>query len=929
MTLPCRASDFRLAYFMSLCRIGAMSRRALALTSLLVTAYAVPALAISAVTLTGQVRNQAGEPVPDAVVAVSGAGMLVEVRTDARGLFSLDGIPPGRHGILVRAPGFRSARLDAIAFDPGSHLSLDAVLSIGRADESSGADGLTLQGIRASVEFLLRDPMLSGLPFERNETIAVLPDYVPGIADQSALGAGASTSTRRAIDGIDVSDPLDGTPWMSYIATSADIVAIRETGFPAADGGFTGASVDVVTRSATNRLSGYLDGLFTTDALGATNVSEEAIDANPLLADADRLTQAADGSAGIGGPLVRDRAFYTLTGGYFGRTIDPAGARTSQRESTPRAQGRVTIVAGSQQHLAANVLFEDRSVTGVALPESAVVLDDAVASRLDGASFASRFSWQRALSSRLRARAGYSFVTGSRDRRPNVLEPGRLDETTGQYANSEGTLQESKRQRHLADLGVSAGLDAWGAHLVQAGAEIERSQVDEHSAFVDGRFFLDLGSRPAFVVQWEGSEQRGRIGRQSFYVQNTWSAAPRVTLNLGVRADLLHGDAEGAGTLYRSTVVQPRLGGRVDLTGTGRSSLWVHYGTYADALLFSHYRRAAPGVTPVVTYAILPNGTLREVERLETPRYGVQDDVAHPRVDELSFGLDHAFSSSLSMAVSGVFRETREIVDSVFPDARWIPVTLNGLPGERVTGYRWANRAVSEHTPVITNVDGFVYSAPNGASLGTAAASRSYRGLITSVRYADTRSRWTLLGGYAYARAEGSSDNTLGSSIGHSRQFESPSVALNNADGLLTHTREHEVTLLATGRLPWIGLHAGSVYIAQSGARYAAYRQFSAETLDYPQSELGRRVLLEPLGSRTLPFDHLLDLRFEYRIGVGGMRRVGVYADVRNLLNRATTVAVQNRFPLAPVGGAGVVVFDTPVAVRAPTQVYVGARLLF
>jgi Carboxypeptidase regulatory-like domain/TonB dependent receptor len=911
------------------CRIGAMSRRTLPLTSLLVTACAVPALAISAVALTGQVRNHAGEPVHDAVVTVSGAGMQVDVRTDARGRFSLDGIPPGRYGILVRAPGFRSARLDAIAFDPGAHLSLDAVLSIGRADESSGADGLTLQDIRVSVEFALREPMLSGLPLERNEAIAVLPDYVPGIADQSALGAGAATSTRRTIDGIDVSDPLDGTPWMSYIATSADIVAIRETGFPAADGGFTGASVDVVSRSATNRLSGYLDGLFTTDALGGTNVSDEAIDANPLLADPDRLTQAVDSSAAVGGPLVRDRVFYTVTGGYFSRTIEPSGARSSQRDTTPRAQGRLAIVADSQQHIGANVLFEDRSVRGAALAESARILDDAVASRVDGASFASRFSWQRALGSRLRVRAGYSFVTGSRDRRPNVLEPGRFDETTGQFVNSEGTLQESKRQRHLADFGVSAGVDAWGAHLVQAGAEIERSHVDEHSAFVDGRFFLDLGSRPAFVVEWEGSDQRGRVGRESFYVQDTWKAARRVTLNLGVRTDLLRGDAAGVGTMYQSTVVQPRLGARVDLTGTGQSSLWAHFGTYADALFFSHYRRAAPGVTPVVTYAILPNGPLREVERLESPRYRVQDDIAHPRVDELSVGLDHAFSSSLSIAVSGVFRETREIVDSVFPDATWIPITLNGLPGERVTGYRWANRVASQNTPVITNVDGFVYSGPDGASLGTAASSRRYRGLITSVRYIDTRGRWTLLGGYAYARADGSSDNTLGSSVGDSRQFESPSVALNGADGLLTHTREHEVTVLITGRLPWIAVHAGAVYIAQSGARYAAYRQFSAETLDYPQSELGRRVLLEPRGSRRLPFDHLLDLRFEYRIGVGGVRRVGIYADVRNVLNRATTIAVQNRFPLATVGGAGVVAFDTPVAVRAPRQVYVGARLLF
>jgi hypothetical protein len=876
----------------------------------------------------GRVHGLAGQAVPEATIALAAPGTARDTRTDVEGRFLVTGVGPGRYEMQIRAPGHRSVRLAGVEITPGLRTSLDIALAAGDPGEWLDLDPRALATLEGSSETMLSGALLQHLPLERRHAITEVPDYLPGIARGSAYGAAAGTSTVRRVDGIDLTDPRDGSAWTSYIATAGQQVAVRAQGAGAWEGGFSNALVDVVTEPGGTRLAGLVDVLATTEGLASDNLPEDPLAANRLLPRQERILGSTDISGMAGGALNGHRTRLHAGFGYARYDRDPFGPRTSLEESTPRVQGRLSFGLGRAESISVSALVDWPRATGLAPPDVAGIVDDAVADRLSGHSIGARVGWQRPLGDRLLLDVGYGLLSGSRNLEPSALVPGRMDPIGASLTGSQGIVRESDRLRHQIAARLTRDLIAAGRHAIQIGAEFETSHIGEAASFVDDTFFVDLAGRPNLLLEWDGDHQEGRTRRESVFVDDTWSPLPRLTLSLGVRADFLHGSASGAGELYAATTVQPRVGAAFDLLGGGRTVARAHYGIYADPLYFSHFARAAPGITPIVTYEVPVSGGRREVERSATPVYAVDDSLRHPRHAETAFGLDQRLARGARVGVTAVFRDFRDHVDAWFPDARWTPLSRPGLDNSPVTVYRWVNRLSSQSSGIIGNVEGASYLAPNGTSLGTAEASRRSRAIVIHGRLDDDRERWSILGGITLAHVEGTLDNTFVSGIGSSSQFESASTALTNVEGRATQTPEREYTVLATARVPWVGARVSVAYIGQDGRYYQAVRQFGNETLDFPLSVSGRRVLLEPLGTRALEMDHRLDLRAEYGLSLG-TRRVTAYVDLTNLLNEATVLRAEERYPLASAGGSGIVLFEAPIEVRAPRQLFIGARLTF
>lgn len=876
------------------------------------------------VSVLGCVRDPAGAPVADATLTLSGSIGARRARSDERGCVALGQVEPATYDLVVEAAGFRTWRLAGAVLPPGAVASIHAVLEPGPTGESRAPAGsLTLRGAEST--FTLDRGFIDALPLERRDALTVVPDYFPGVARGSAFGAAAGTATAKRVDGIDLTDPLDGRPWTSHVATAADGITLRVAGTPAAEGGFTGAVLDVTTRPGGARLAGFVDALVTTDALGA---ARDASVAPPAGAD-DALTRAVDTSAVFGGPLVRQRASFSAAVGYAARRDDPAGQRTTRDENVPRAQMRLALSPSASQQLNAALLVDAPSIEGDAPADVRGAVDDSVSNTVAGRTIASRIAWQRSLGSRIRLLAGYGLLAGSRTLEPATRLPGRLDAIDGLFRDSQGITQDSDRQRHVMTGSIGWDLRGAGTHLFEAGGEIALARVDERRAFVDNEFYLDFAGRPNTVLAWEGSALEGRMRRESFFVQDRWSPAPRVTIDAGLRGDVLHGSAARGGEVYRATVLQPRAGIALDVAAPGTTVVRAHYGRYAEPLYFSHFDRATPGQSPLVTYEILPGGARREVERETTPLHLVDGGLAHPSMSEASLGLDQRLFANLRVGATGVIRDFRDFVDAVYPDARWLAIARTGLGNRPITVFRWINRTESEQNARIRNVDGTEYASATSTPIGTAEASRRYAGVIVHARLHDARGRWTVLGAATLAQARGTVDDVFASGIGRSDRFASPSASLVNVDGDATETPERELTLLATARVPLVGSRLSAVYIGQAGRRYAAARQFGRETLDFPYGDDGRLVLLEARGTRRLADVHQLDLRVEHGIPVGGGRRVALYVDVLNVLDRRAVLAVQDRFPVGPAPGGVLAPFEAPLVVQRPRQVYVGGRWLF
>jgi hypothetical protein len=252
----------------------------------------------------------------------------------------------------------------------------------------------------------------------------------------------------------------------------------------------------------------------------------------------------------------------------------------------------------------------------------------------------------------------------------------------------------------------------------------------------------------------------------------------------------------------------------------------------------------------------------------------------------------------------------------------------NGLSSQPLTVYNWANRSASELTPMLTNVDGFVYRDANGNTLGTARAERKYKGLMFVVdkRFAN---RWQGRVSYVYSKTDSTINNTGSSTYGQSSAFETPTNSLVNNVGNPVNDRPHEVKLYATWQIPKVEIGLNAYYRYLSGRTWTPYQRFSSKQINYPVSS-GRQPWLEPFGDRRLDSESTLDMRIEKIFPVGGgTDRIAVYGDFQNIFNAGTVIAVQTRYPDVTISGFGKVAFGGPTTITQPRRILLGARWSF
>ena len=126
-------------------------------------------------------------------------------------------------------------------------------------------------------------------------------------------------------------------------------------------------------------------------------------------------------------------------------------------------------------------------------------------------------------------------------------------------------------------------------------------------------------------------------------------------------------------------------------------------------------------------------------------------------------------------------------------------------------------------------------------------------------------------------------------------------------------------------QVPVVDLGINAYFRSLSGRPYQPYQQFASSVISFPASSGGRRVFLEPRGSRRRPSENVLDLRLEKIFKFGAQKnRISLYADITNALNAHTVTDFQYRVPSLTIGSE-TVSFGSPVGIIDPRQVTLGA----
>jgi hypothetical protein len=280
-------------------------------------------------TITGTVRDAAGAIVPGASITLRNltTNQIRSVTSGADGSYRASALPVGDYELKADAAGFAPYINPNVTLALGHVTSLDIILSAA--------------GISAQVMITDRPPALdtsqsavtTSIDPERIEELPINSrNYLqftllaPGVAPsspQSTGGASAASGAPLADSGftfgglrarsnsisIDGLDNTDETTGAARVALSPEIVRefqIVNNGLSAEFGGAAGGAINVVTRVGENKFHGDAFLFFQNEVFNARSPLSSGISGSR-----PRFRRYQPGAA-LGGPILRDRAFFYL-----------------------------------------------------------------------------------------------------------------------------------------------------------------------------------------------------------------------------------------------------------------------------------------------------------------------------------------------------------------------------------------------------------------------------------------------------------------------------------------------------------------------------------------------------------------------------------------------------------------------------------------
>jgi hypothetical protein len=589
-------------------------------------------------TIAGRVLDPQGSPTPGATVTAANpqTGFVRTETTDGEGRFRLGALPVATYEVTVELSGFGTLS-KAVAVNVAQTQTVDFELRLAGLSQQVTVSGNVrlLDLTSSSVGDVVDLPRVEGLPLNGRQ-VANLAATVPGVGlgfhvDPTKgvnyaplINGGAGRNINYQIDGGDNNDDTVGGLLQQFPLEAIQEFNLETQRFRAEYGRSNGGVMNIVTKSGTNQHQGTLFELFRDKSMNAVTETERLAAKTGEPRKGDYRRHQFGGS--LGGPLLVDRLHFFFaverTQQDTTQTVNTKGLYPDLDGITPTPYrenlGTVKVSANvsATQYWTIRYGRNSNEFTSFASPTS------------------TPDNWGDAHNRFNSFNINHNLVLGG----------GKLNEVVFQYSDfSDAITARSTANQNTFSNGVTTGASigapqateqvkyqfrddfSWLAggrgglgHAFKAGVNF----VNEPRLFIDAaggkgvvQYTLagtQLTSPVTAVMLFDGQASANIPTRQyGFYIQDDWHAGSRLTLNTGVRYDLVTGlnfdqsknpnfvlvqEAARAGKLdsligfenfgldSRSdrNNIQPRLGAVYDVTGSGRDIVRGGWGIYTD-----------------------------------------------------------------------------------------------------------------------------------------------------------------------------------------------------------------------------------------------------------------------------------------------------------------------------------------------------------
>lgn len=857
----------------------------------------------------GTIADVDGQPLPGVTVMVSSPALIGGSQTtysDQEGRFRFPALAPGVYSVNTELQGFQKMVRKEVRLFVGTSLTVDMTMQPEKVSESIEVKG----------EAPLIDKTTAGtsqsVPVEAVENLPKLSfaldlmTLTPGVNQSAgqgeyvAYGGGGDSANAYWLDGVDVSDPEGGTPWVFPNYNWLQEVQVAGIGAPAEYGGFTGVVTNSITRSGGNEFHGLLETFYQNDALTGDNSSSLPSDVRESLTPpTEKLF--SDTTTQIGGPLKRDKFWFFTSFQYLAEDTAPLGYLGTHTERDPRIFGKLTYKLNQNNTLQGFLEWDRYDIHGrgadVAHNTEDVTLTEKAPEVSWNTTLISLLSSDTVLDARFSGFWGYYHNTPQHGQTPSHFDPCAETDANGNcvghYLFNHPYTYLADRQRYQTNVSLShyARNFIHGDHDFKFGVEFERSGVQSKYYYNGGIYYYDYaGGLPYYRYLFSGYDIDTPLHRTSSYAQDSWDINKHLNLNVGVRWDHNRGLVSGVGTVFKTDPIAPRLGFTVDVKGDGQTVVKGHYGRYYEAMFSDYFSPVSPNWGDYVTQYFYSDTGEWATTGIKPHDFVMDKDIKHPYVDQYTIGVDQALPGNVAFGAHYIHRKWNNTIDGANLNGIFEPIVItNPVTGQPITVFNQVNDS---------GQDEFIQTNPQAGGQYPDNLFRKYDSIEV---FANRRlsNKLYLSASFVYSKTRGTVNNGSYSSDGSntglfSKLFDDPNFNIN-INGRVTIDPRYEIKVQGTYAFPW-GINTSWYARHITGDTWTP--RFKVRGLDQGYTV---RVFALPRGTNRLPSQNLIDFRAEkeFPIGKGELKFT---MDIFNLFNTGYATSVDNSFDSATFG---------------------------
>lgn len=879
-------------------------RRVFVRAALLAALSAVVALPTFAQTaqvgvISGQVTDDSGGALPGATVTLTSQerGFSRIATTDAQGRYRFAAVPIGNYTIRAILSGFQEVTLTDNLVETEKTTDVAVAMKVAGVAEQVTVLGETpiVDTTHTTVSTRARKEEFDKLPVGRNyQSLMAFTPGVVGTGNVNAHGA-LSSNNQFLFDGVNTTDPTTGTFGTNLTFESIQEVVVYTSAVSAEYGRATGAIVNVITKSGTNRYEGSFKYITTNDNWNAQNKTKsETTGASLARTKFNQVNPLYEFTGG--GPIRKDHDWFFINYAWSKntspqrQTIGPVPEDFQQTTTSPFLNVRATEQITPNHQVW--VKYHRVPTNGFVIDYTGAAAERFALTRQDqgGSSFAAQ--WSGVFSNNWTAEViaaendEFIFVFPFEVSPLNRGVP-RLSQADGKWYNGGAFDGFVLRPRNQLQAATTYFADLAGrSHSIKAGFDWQNMESGAEFKFPGAQLFVDASfdqvSRqfvPLFRRDYDTGASISTGNSYAIYARDKFEATKRLFVEAGVRFEKQTGDSDVGAATVNTTTFSPRLSASYDLLGSGKSLVQATYGRFFQSILqgFSDSFANVPQRTNYNNFVW--NGreyVFQNRIELGASTFRPNTDLDPTFTDEVTFGFQHQIGRYFGSGIRYVYRQWGNLIDDV------ITFRPDRTPDRRVVNYDKAER----------NYHGVELSFEKRFSQNWNAAGSYTYSRVRGNHFVDN---FSPLGDYLDSQCRTTLDPGLGNN-GVVSCAEANEGA--NRFGRPGFDRPHNIKLAGAYSRP-LGrtrLTAGAIANAISKTTYAKNRSvnvlFPGTTTNAGPTT---SYLYEPTGSERIPgMDFLMDASIEVTFRPIADAEAGVRGEIFNLWDSQEKIGVAN-----------------------------------